>query len=338
MAAGTTKITSCRPLSHPPLRTGGLPATHLGSPGFPGYTSAMARIEAFLAVARAPFLLLPVTLIASGTMAARLDGEVSYIRALIALVGLIALHMAVNIFNEISDMKRGIDLETQKTPFSGGSGALPSGALKLSSAMVFGLVCTLIGAGVGVYFLLLIGREMLIIMIVGALCVLGYTDLLARIGIGEIAAGAGLGGLPVLGAALIQGHGISSASIAAAIPASLLTFDLLLLNEFPDEKADRKGGRRNLLLLFGRKSAGRIYVLAGIGVPVSLGISVLMGFLPTIALSAVLPSLFFLRPAVAVIRNPESDPPIPALAANVSWNLVTNTMIALALFVERMPW
>ena len=298
----------------------------------------MKSISAFLSVARAPFLLLPLTLIAVGTMAARLEAPVSWSRAILALVGLIALHMAVNIFNEISDMRRGIDLETKKTPFTGGSGALPEGLISQESALVFGIVCSLAGLLVGIYFLRLIGLPILILMIIGAILVIGYSDFLARIGIGEIAAGLGLGGLPVIGAALVQQGHLGPAAIAAAIPSSLMTFNLLLLNEFPDEEADRRGGRKNILILFGRSAGARIYVLAALLTPLAILGAILLGYLPPVSLLAMGPSLMLLRPSILLLRKPEEMPPLSSLAANVKWNLLSNTILALCLFIEKMPW
>jgi len=66
------------------------------------------------------------------------------------------------------------------------------------------------------------GMALVPVMIVGAVCVLGYTDLLARIGWGEIAAGLGLGGLPVIGTALVQDGTLGQAAVAAAVPAALM--------------------------------------------------------------------------------------------------------------------
>ena len=49
-----------------------------------------------------------------------------------------------------------------------------------------------------------------------------------------------------------------------------MTFNLLLLNEFPDEKADRKGGRRHLVILLGRKGAAVVYAAAALATPLSI--------------------------------------------------------------------
>lgn len=298
----------------------------------------MARIEAYLSVARAPFLLLPLTLIAVGSMVARLEAPLSWGHALLAGIGLIALHMAVNIFNEISDMNSGIDLETHRTPFSGGSGTLPEGRMSQSAAKIFAIVCSLLGLGVGLYFLRFVGTPMLILMICGAILVLGYTNILARIGIGEIGAGLGLGGLPVIGAALVQTGSISRSVLAASIPATLMTFNLLLMNEFPDEEADRRGGRKNIILLSGRRAAARIYLLAAVLTPLSILGAVILHFLPPVTLLAMAPTLILIPHLIALLRDPNQALPLASMAANVRWNLATNIFLALALFVEKIPW
>jgi len=148
----------------------------------------MSALTAYASVARAPFLLLPPTLVASGAAAAAWNGSFSWSRTVLALVGLVSLHMAVNILNEWSDMRTGIDLATERTPFSGGSGTLPAGGMSVRTALIFGLVCAGVGLVIGLWFLLEVGWVLLPIVIAGAVSVLAYTDVLARIGIGEIAA------------------------------------------------------------------------------------------------------------------------------------------------------
>ena len=291
----------------------------------------MAGVKEFAGVARAPFLLLPPTLVAAGAAAAAWDGAFSWLRTLLAVIGLVALHMAVNILNEWSDMRTGIDLETERTPFSGGSGTLPAGGMGSRTALVFGLACSGVGLAIGLWFLLKVGWLLLPILIAGAIAVLAYTDVLARIGIGELAAGFGLGAGPVIGSALVQGGGWSDAAAAASIPAFFMTFNLLLLNEFPDQQADRKGGRRNLVILFGRKNAAWIYVVAGLATPAALIVGVVLGVLPPMCLVAVLPSLLLVKPVKWAARDVSAPVPIPALGANVVWNLATNTLVALTL-------
>jgi 1,4-dihydroxy-2-naphthoate octaprenyltransferase len=293
----------------------------------------VSKLTLYLGVIRAPFLLLPVTLVASGAAAAAYDDRVVATHALLALLGLVALHASVNALNESSDMRTGIDQHTVRTPFSGGSGTLPSGALSTRAATVTGLIGAGIGLGIGLWFLPRIGWPLVPVMVLGGVSVLAYTEVFARLGVGEFFAGLGLGALPVVGTALVQRGQIGPAAWMAAAPAFFMTFNLLLLNEFPDEEADRAGGRRNLVLLLGRRAAALIYALAAIATPASIIGAVLFGTLPALALIAVLP-FKFCAPAVRwALTKPHEPVPIPSLAGNVSWNLATNTTLAIALAV-----
>lgn len=291
----------------------------------------MAQLSDFAGVARAPFLLLPPTLVASGAAAAAWDDGLVWSHTVMALIGLVALHMAVNILNEWSDMRTGIDLETERTPFSGGSGTLPAGGMTPRTALVFGLACAAVGLGIGLWFIPRIGTALLPLIILGAICVLAYTDGLARLGIGEIAAGFGLGAGPVIGTALVQDGSWSRAAVAASVPAFFMTFNLLFLNEFPDEHADRRGGRRNLVILLGRKRAALVYAAAAIATPLSIVISVIIGWFPAPALLGALPSLLLVKPLKWAVGDTDQPVPIPAMGANVAWNLLTNTFIAVGL-------
>jgi 1,4-dihydroxy-2-naphthoate octaprenyltransferase len=280
---------------------------------------------------------LPVTLIAVGTGAAAYAGQVNWVYAGLALLGLLGVHVAVNALNEASDFKRGIDLQTQRTPFSGGSGTLPAGILGYKHAVTVGLAGGAVGAAVGVYFLTVYEWKLVPILAVGAVAVFAYSNLLARRYVGELFAGLGLGALPVVGATLVQTGDYEAASIAASVPAFLMTFNLLLLNEFPDEDADRAGGRKNLVLLLGRRWAAQLYVIAAILVPVSILVSIGVDLLPVLSAMAVVPSVVFLpKPVGWALREPREPVPIPALGANVVWILTTNLVLGVALYLAAV--
>jgi 1,4-dihydroxy-2-naphthoate octaprenyltransferase len=290
-------------------------------------------MRAYFGVARAPFLVLPFTLVAAGAAAGLYEGGFRWPRTLVALVGLVALHASVNALNEYSDMRRGIDLQTERTPFSGGSGTLPAGLIPPRAALVFGLGAAGVGLVTGLVLLRAVGWPLVPFLALGAVSVLAYSDLFARMGVGELFAGLGLGLLPVAGTALVQDGRLGAAAIAAGVPAFFMTFNLLLLNEFPDERADRAGGRRNLVLLLGRRAAALVYSAAALAVPLSLVVSWMAGWLPAIALAAAAPSLLLIGPLRWAFARPDEPVPIPALGSNVAWNLATNTVLAVALVI-----
>jgi 1,4-dihydroxy-2-naphthoate octaprenyltransferase len=293
----------------------------------------MNGLAPWLGVARAPFLLLPVTLVAAGAAAAAYAGAFAWAPTILALVGLVLLHAAVNALNEASDMTTGIDLKTTRTPFSGGSGTLPAGRLSVRATRVFAYTCAVIGGLIGGWFALQLGPVFALLMAAGAASVLFYTDVFARIGVGEIVAGLGLGALPVWGAAWVQGQPPGPGALWAGVPAFLMTFNLLLLNEFPDEEADRAGGRRNIVLILGRKGAALVYAAAALLTPAVIVAAVASGALPPQALAAVVPSLLLSTPLRWAFGDAREPVPIPALGMNVAWNLATNSVLAAALVV-----
>lgn len=296
----------------------------------------MTDLKTYAALARAPFLTLPVTLVICGAGAAAYEGSAYWGATILALIGLVAVHIAVNALNEWSDMRRGIDLNTTRTPFSGGSGTLPAGKAPVKAALRLGIFSSAVGLAIGLWFFFRIGPSFLPFLLFGAVFVLGYTDVMARLGVGEIAAGLGLGGMAVSGVAIVQEGMLGPVALAASVPAFLMTFNLLLLNEYPDEEADREGGRKNLVLLLGRRASALVYALAALLVPLWIVLAVFEGTFPIWALAGALPSLLLAKPLRWAFGDTDSDVPVPALGANVTWNLATNTLLGLGLFVASL--
>jgi 1,4-dihydroxy-2-naphthoate octaprenyltransferase len=297
-------------------------------------TSYAYTIKPFADVSRAPFLLLSVAVVANGAAAAAFGGAFDPTRTLLALVGLLALHASVNALNEASDYESEIDLRTDPTPFSGGSKTLPEGTLGPRTTYRFGYAMAAVGAIVGLWFLYVVGVVLVPFLVVGGVCVLAYTDYLTKYGVGEVAAGLGLGALPVAGTALIQAGELSTTAVAVSVPAFFLTFNLLLLNEFPDQEADRYGGRSNLVHILGRERAAWLYVAAALATPLSIVAAVGLGALPPVALVGVLPSTLLARPVSWAIDRPESALSVDELRDNVIWVLGTNFLLALGLYLS----
>ena len=291
------------------------------------------RVAPYAAVARAPFLLLPVALVAAGAAVGLTVGAFDPVATLLALVGLVALHVAVNALNEASDFETGIDLATEPTPFSGGSKTLPADELTPTAARRLGYAGVAVGAAVGAYFLVTVGWVLVPVYVLGAVTVLAYTTVLTRYGIGELGAGLGLGALPVVGTVLVQGGPVPPATWPVAVAAFAATFNLLLLNEFPDELADRAGGRRNLVHRLGRHRAALLYVAVVLLAPVALVVGVALGQLPALALLGAVPTVVLARPVSWALTMPSTAVSTDALRENVIWVLATNLMVAAGLVV-----
>jgi 1,4-dihydroxy-2-naphthoate polyprenyltransferase len=295
----------------------------------------MDRASCWLREIRAPFLSLSLVLIFLGSSVAISLGSFSFTRALLALLGLTVLHVGVNVLNEYSDYRTGIDFQTCPTPFSGGSGMLVAGKVAPSAAFAVGILSLSVGVGVGLIFLWLTNLKLLPLLIVGGAAVILYTDVLSRNALGELFAGLGLGFLPVMGADFIQTGQYSVIGAGAAVPAGILTFNLLLLNEFPDMPADRTGGRRNLLLLFGPNTGGRIYTLLMAAMYVWIAAVSAAGIVPAYCIAGLLTLPLALKPMKwAWNGGTDGDELVPALGTNVMVNLSTQTILGLALLAS----
>ncbi len=289
-----------------------------------------------LGVARAPFLPLAVLLALSGGLAQGI-GALDLSRLLLGALGLAAAHVLVNVLNELADDASGLDLETERTPFSGGSGALQNGLISRRGAwgvvVVSGAVALVVAAtALGVY------REwrLLPVLGAGAACIVSYSPWLMRIGLGEAAAGLGLGGLPVIGAALLQGGDLRPAVLLVAIAATAMTFNLLLFNTIPDAAPDRRAGRRSLVHRFGVAGVARIGLAAWAVATLGIGWGLVTGLLPAWAGLATIPAIAFIVPAGRwALAGAPLPLPLPVLAANVVQNLATHAALIAAWLLGR---
>ena len=278
---------------------------------------------------RPQFLLLTPILIFLGTCFAWYEGFFDLTHCLLAFVGLLLLHISVNVLNDYHDYKSGIDLNVKRTPFSGGSGILPASQLKPQAVRRFGIICFLLAVPIGIYFILETSWLLLPLLIIGAICVLLYTTHITKLGWVEWAPGLGMGMLPVLGAWFIQGSSYPLAIVFAAIPSGILVHNLLLLNEFPDVEADKKGGRRTMPVAFGKATASKVYSALTIIVYLWIIAGVALGLMPIFTLVALLTIPLAVKAIAGALNYEQEDKLIPAMASNVQVVLLTQLLLGI---------
>jgi 1,4-dihydroxy-2-naphthoate polyprenyltransferase len=294
---------------------------------------------------RASFLLLAVVLVLIGiAYALKYPTEQGFnvIHAILLVIGVVSAHSSVNLFNEYSDYKTKIDFHTHRNPFSGGSGMLTEGKTKPKSVLIAAIVTLLIGLAIGTYFVIISHWILIVFIILGTFATLFYTDYLAKILLGEFFAGLTLGTFVVLGAYvamtasqdIVWYQTIPLEVLLMSIPPGILTSLLLLLNEFPDAEADKKGGRHHLVIKFGWKGAAYIYTA---GIIATFGIIILLPILSISsywALIALLPIPIAFKASITALKSGDNlKLIIPAMGQNVLVVLVTDLLIAVSVFI-----
>ncbi|GAB2783510.1 1,4-dihydroxy-2-naphthoate octaprenyltransferase [Halomonas shantousis] len=254
--------------------------------------------------------------------------------ALIVL-GALCAHAAVNLLNEYDDFRSGLDLMTRRTPFSGGSGALPATPGAARGVGFAGLTMLAATVLIGIRFLWTGGFALLVIGLAGLILVVTYTRWLTRSPfLCLIAPGLGFGPVMVLGTTLALGGQLDATAVFASLVAMALTSELLLVNQFPDIDADRRIGRRHLPIVLGIPACARIASGLLIGAYLGVAAASITGIFPLAALIALLPLPAALRVAWQ-LRHADEGPRylLPVLGLNVATLLGTLLLLGLALLL-----
>ncbi|SDX60593.1 prenyltransferase [Marinobacter mobilis] len=210
---------------------------------------------------RLPFLVLaPVCVLLGLATALMSKGQVAVADLLVVLIGAVAAHISVNTLNEYQDFHSGLDAQTSRTPFSGGSGSLvkhPDAANAVGVAALCSLAVTVLAGG---YLLVRHGLAILPLGVLGVVIILTYTRWLNRQPwLCLIAPGLAFGPLMVAGTHFaLTGEYSVLAGYVALVPFFLVN-NLLLLNQFPDIEADRRVGRVHFPIAYGIRASTWVY-------------------------------------------------------------------------------
>lgn len=209
------------------------------------------------------------------------DGLFSVTSLLLAVFGVLLLHLSSNVFNDYFDVSDGTDEANNEyfqpggAAITGGSRAIELGIITLNKTKTVAtslLLASLLVAGFLFYNIYqLTGATS---NVEGALAVglsglfLGYfytarpLRLVARRGLGELAIFLAFGPLLTLG----TGYAISAETIgflssefymllSLGVPFGFLTTNILYINQFPDAESDAKTGKNHLVVTLGKKAA-----------------------------------------------------------------------------------
>ena len=294
-------------------------------------------LKAWLILPRFQFLPLTVIMVSLGTAIAAYEGYFHFGHFLLAMFGSILVHMTVNVINDYHDYVDGIDLNTQRTPFSGGSGVLPLNLLKPKQAFWFATICLLVAMAIGFYFVMIKGWLLFPLLLVAGFSAYFYNVYLAKWHMGEIFAGISFGPLLVLGSYYVQTGRYSWEALVASLAPGLLTANLLFLNEFPDWEADRKGGRKHFVISLGKRDASYLFVVFLIASYLCILVGVLTRMMPAVTLIGLGTIGFGWKAAKGALQYyNNTEKLVPILGANVITILGTQALLAIGYVIAML--
>ncbi len=229
-------------------------------------------ISDYIHEAREPTLLLGTFSGVVGLAAALYYGSASVFLGILAIVGAVLAQLSVNMIDDYVDFKVGLDRETSKTKFSGGSGLLVGKKVKPGSVLAIALAALAIAGIVGAYLLLSASNVAWLValtMAIGGAGVLLYARYMTHVPLLAEPFCALSFALIGIGVFLVSSNGTSHLMGTALVCtlAGVQVGAILVANEVPDMKPDRKYGRRSWVVILGSaKSAGLLYAgFQGVG-------------------------------------------------------------------------
>jgi 1,4-dihydroxy-2-naphthoate octaprenyltransferase len=286
-------------------------------------------LSVWLRAIRIKFLFASVIAVSLGLSLAWYAGSsIDIFHALLTFAGVISLHASVDLLNDYWDFKRGIDTKTKRTKMSGGTGVLPEGLLKPKSVYLAGIGFLILGSIIGIYFVIIFGITIGIILGFAILSVYFYSTKIVNWGLAEVFVTI-KGTLIVIGTFFIQSQGIDDFSIFAGIVVGLLSSLVLFVTSIPDHDVDKEKGRRNLIIIFGKSNAVKIFLIFPILTYGVIIFGVITGLFPVYSLIVLLAKPFLIL-AMWHLKDSEKS-------ENMLISSMTNTLyfsrIAGALFV-----
>jgi 1,4-dihydroxy-2-naphthoate polyprenyltransferase len=290
-------------------------------------------ITNWIRIIRIRFLLASAIAAANGmSLAVWKFGVFDLFFAVLTFAGVLSLHASVDLLNDYWDYRRGIDKITKRTKYSGGTGVLPEKLLNPKMVYKIGIVFLAIGALLGIYFVAVRGVTIAIILAFAILAIYFYSTKIVNLGLGEVFVMI-KGTMIVLGSFYVQVGFIEPAAIYVGVIVGMLSASVLLVNSFPDYHADRRSGRRTLVILLGKQKAAKIIFLPIIAPYIFIIIGIFLGYTKPFSLICLVSLPYVYKIIKNIGKHENLDKFVPAMAATVMYARITGILLAISLLI-----
>ncbi len=287
---------------------------------------------------RLPFLTATVVPVLVGIAVAGRQGYFDLWLAVLTLIGAAAVHIGLNVANDVFDALSGADeANVNPTQFSGGSRVIQRGLVTLKRMGLISISSYAVGIAIGLYLVLTReSTELLVIGVLGVLISVFYTAPPLRLvhhGLGEIAVAIGFGPLMVLGAYVVQAEKLTAEPFVASVPIAILIALVLYVNEIPDRRSDAAVGKRTLPVRLSRDAVTGGFLVAVCAAFATVFVAAVLGVIPRPAVI----SLLGLPLALNVYRGIRQYYTSPyELMATMGKNVQLHLVVGMLLFVSYL--
>lgn len=200
-----------------------------------------------------------------GACAAAAAGPIQWDWLILTVVGIISLEAAKNASGDVFDYDADMAVtNADRSPFSGGKRVIVDGLMTHRQTSITAALFYLAGIVAGMAIVILHEPHIIFFGLVGVGLAYFYNAPPIRLsyhGMGELAVAVVYGPLICCGTYMVQRQTVPVEIVLLSIPLGILISAFLIINEFPDRKADLSVGKKNLVVRLGVVTASRLFVV-----------------------------------------------------------------------------
>ncbi len=260
----------------------------------------------------------------------------------LVVAGVTINHVGLNMIDDVFDYLHNVDTapEGEKNPYTGGSGVLTEGLLTVPQMFRAAIACFAVTALIGFYLTWACGWVVMIFGIIGMASSLFYTMPPVQFGyrgFGELGLLVNFGPIIVLGSYYVQTRTLALEPLIASLILGFMMWSMIIINEIPDYEEDRRGGKWNLVAMFGRKTAVKLYTGGLAAAYAVLLASILMKVTPYLTLLGFASLPLTLRSLRILTANyGDRMKLIPANLTMIQVHLLTGSSLILGYLIHGM--
>lgn len=267
-----------------------------------------------------------------GGAAATADGAFGWRAFILAMVGALAIQIAANFANDVSDANRGADPDDRIGPRR----MVASGLISPRRMWMATWVAIAVATACGIGLALLVGPLVLLIGVASIVAMLGYVGgpvPYGYRGFGEVSVFLFFGLVATTGSRYVHDGSVDRATWLLSVPVGLLATAILVVNNLRDVHTDARVGKRTLAVVIGARATERLFLILLAGSYLIVTIGALAGFTTRWTLLAWLTAPISYRLATNVAGTRDPSQLGPALGGTARLHLLFGLLLAVGMLL-----
>ena len=287
----------------------------------------MTTVQAWRIAARVHTLPAAIVPVVVGSALAEAEGAFRWDAFLYALVAALAIQVAANFANDVSDARRGADTEARLGP----PRMVSLGRITPRQMWIGVGLALVVALAAGIALAIIAGPVVLVIGVVSVLAMLGYVGgpiPYGYKGLGEVFVFLFFGVVATVGSRYVHDMTAPRSAWLLSIPIGLLATAILVVNNYRDLETDRAAGKRTLAVIVGPERTRTLFLVLVYGAFLLIAVFAVGGWTPFPTIFAAMVVPYAMGPTRIIYRKSDGPALIRALKMTARLHLWTGLVLA----------